>query len=274
MKPLRQSGFTLLELAIIIVIIGLIAGSFFVGQSLIRSAQIRDTMGQVSQYVLAYNNFMDKYKALPGDLTTATNLWGIDSGGCPSAVTGLPATTYSTAVKKETCNGDGDGYIAASAATSYEMFRSWQQLSASGMLNGTISGSFNGISDTSAGTQNVAVIGVNVPASSVRGGGFTTLFMSVAADESDTNRFGFIHGHIISLGTAVSGSYTYGALLTPAEALSVDTKMDDGLPGSGTVQPPKNALNPNCTTTDVIATSLYKISNSGVACSLMFITSF
>ena len=64
-----QRGFTLIELSIVLVIIGLVVGGVLVGQDLIRAAQGRAQISQIEKYNTAANTFRDKYGALPGDLT-------------------------------------------------------------------------------------------------------------------------------------------------------------------------------------------------------------
>ena len=62
-----KKGFTLVELSIVIVVIGLLIGGILVGQSLVNSAQINKQAQQIQQIDIAVNQFKNKYKSLPGD---------------------------------------------------------------------------------------------------------------------------------------------------------------------------------------------------------------
>ncbi len=62
------SAFTLIELAIVLVIIGLIVGGVLVGQNLINAAAIRAQITQIEKYNTAANTFRGKYGYLPGDI--------------------------------------------------------------------------------------------------------------------------------------------------------------------------------------------------------------
>jgi prepilin-type N-terminal cleavage/methylation domain-containing protein len=83
-----QQGFTLVELAIVLVIIGLIIGGVLVGQDMIKAAQIRAQITQINQFNTAVGAFRAKYDCLPGD--------------CASI-----ATYFTTATA-----GDGNGVIS------------------------------------------------------------------------------------------------------------------------------------------------------------------
>jgi prepilin-type N-terminal cleavage/methylation domain-containing protein len=67
-----QSGFTLLELSIVLVIIGLIVGGVMVGQTLIRQAGMQSILKEKAQYFTAVQTFKMKYSGLPGDFVRAT----------------------------------------------------------------------------------------------------------------------------------------------------------------------------------------------------------
>ena len=64
---MKNKGFTLVELSIIIVIVGLLIGGVLIGQSLIESAKINSQVKQLQQYDIAINNFKSKYSCLPAD---------------------------------------------------------------------------------------------------------------------------------------------------------------------------------------------------------------
>ena len=138
MRLHRERAFSLVELSIVLVILGLLVGGVLSGQSLIRSSELRSVVTQHDQFLTATRSFRDKYFGLPGDITNATLIWGAQ------AVPASCATTASTG--KATCNGDGDGFIlyANTGATSQENFRFWQQLANAGFISGSFSGTDGG----------------------------------------------------------------------------------------------------------------------------------
>jgi prepilin-type N-terminal cleavage/methylation domain-containing protein len=123
MKHLNnQKGFTLVEIAIVMVIIGLLLGGVLKGQQMIANAKIKSLVNHANGLSAAIYSYQDRYKALPGDDPRATtNLPGA-SGGCSAA---------------SLANGNGDGQI-------YEYQRAPQDLACAGFITGT----YNGTSDT------------------------------------------------------------------------------------------------------------------------------
>ncbi len=91
-------GFTLVEIAIVLVIIGLILGGVLKGQELVTSARVRNIADQQNAIKAAFFAFQDRYNALPGDYAQAS-----------SNIPGLSATTA--------VNGDGDGFVAFDATS-------------------------------------------------------------------------------------------------------------------------------------------------------------
>ena len=119
----RQRGFTLVEIAIVLVIIGLLLGGVLKGQGLIDSARVKNIIQQSTSLTAAVNAYQDKFRALPGDDTQGT--------------THAPGATG---------NGNGDGQIG-------EYLLAPQHLA----LSGFITGSFNGTTDFMTSAQGGAV---------------------------------------------------------------------------------------------------------------------
>lgn len=75
MKQASNHGFTLVELAIVLVIIGLIIGGILTGKSLIQAAEVREVITNIQTLQTAYVRFKDKYRCLPGDCSHATKFF-------------------------------------------------------------------------------------------------------------------------------------------------------------------------------------------------------
>lgn len=80
MKNYQNKGFTLVELSIVLVIIGLIISSVLVGQDLVRAAEIRATVSQYEQFNAATGAFKVRYNGLPGDTRGAANFGFVGDG--------------------------------------------------------------------------------------------------------------------------------------------------------------------------------------------------
>jgi prepilin-type N-terminal cleavage/methylation domain-containing protein len=118
--PNRQSGFTLIEIAIVLVIIGLLLGGVLKGQELITAARVRNLISTQDGVKAAYFGFLDRFRALPGDYSAANANANIP--GCGSACFG----------------GDANGQIALAG----ESVHAWEHLSKAGFLTGSyVSGS-------------------------------------------------------------------------------------------------------------------------------------
>lgn len=97
--PRRQSGFTLIEIAIVLVIIGLLLGGILKGQELITQGRIRNVANDFQSMTAAVNLYQDRYRALPGDDAGAAARWTI-TAPTPSSGTlgdGIIAGNYNTA---------------------------------------------------------------------------------------------------------------------------------------------------------------------------------
>lgn len=72
--PARYAGFTLIELSIVLVVIGLLVGGVLVGHDLVEAAKIRSKLGKFQQIEMAYNTFRTKYNCMAGDCRNADQL--------------------------------------------------------------------------------------------------------------------------------------------------------------------------------------------------------
>ncbi len=110
-------GFTLIEIAIVLVIIGLLLGGVLKGQELITSARVRNLISQQDGIKAAYLGFLDRYRALPGDYSQATT--NITNVGTACGTGG---------------NGNGNGQVETGNG---EHIMVWDHLSKSGFINGS-----------------------------------------------------------------------------------------------------------------------------------------
>jgi len=253
---MTKSAFSLLELSIVLVIIGLIAGGITAGSSMIRAAGIRAMLTEFTQYQTAVHMFHEKYSELPGDMTTATTFWG--------EAHATPATCYTSAsIGTETCNGDGSGNID-DLTHNHEKFRFWQHLANAELINGT----FNGVAG--GGGANNAVFGENTPESKLSGAGWGvnhTINISI-----NPNFFSGDYNNMMRFGSAHTVDQV-NDIFTAEEAWNIDKKTDDGKPGQGNLVVVNFS---NCTdaadSTDITAD--YALSNKEDRCSLAFRNAF
>jgi len=212
-----QRGFSLVELSIVLVILGLLTGGILGGQSLIRASEMRSVTTEYNNYVTATQTFRDKYFAMPGDMGNATAFWGAaDSGdGVGIDCTGVSSTTPAT------CNGNGDGEILYSGN---EIFRFWQHLANAGLINGTYTGASG-----SGGTYH-HVLGTNAPRAKMNNAGWGATTRNHAGDGGN---YTFNYGNAFYFGAATTNDVPREAIFKPEEAWNIDTKMDDGMPGQG-----------------------------------------
>ena len=86
----KQTGFTLVEIAIVLVIIGLLLGGILKGQEMITQAKIKNVVADFSGISAAYYGYQDRYRAIPGDDPGAATRWtGAGSGDGNGQVAGL-----------------------------------------------------------------------------------------------------------------------------------------------------------------------------------------
>jgi len=150
----NQSGFTLIEIAIVLVIIGLLLGGVLKGQELINSAKVKNLAGDFKNVPVYVYGYQDKFRALPGD-----------DSGVVAHVTGTLATTGGTA---------GNGIIEGnwnSATNTEETFLFWQHVRLAGLAPGATSVGASDYIPTNAvgGKIGITNSGANLPITGMKG---------------------------------------------------------------------------------------------------------
>lgn len=212
-KSTPYSGFSLVELSIVLVIIGLLAGGIIAGQSMIRSSKVAQIVTEKERLISAVGQFKSQYNALPGDMLNATKYWGTDASGCPDNTNRVP--------KKETCNGDGNSQI-----NSGEVHRMWQHMANAGLLDGLLTG-VSGASSNSIG-------GENAPAGPIENS-FNLIYWvgdneGVWTHASNTFRLNDTYKH--NFVTQREGGTAY---LSVKEQYQIDKKFDDAVANTGSI---------------------------------------
>lgn len=218
-----QAGFSLIELAVVLIIMGLLIGGILKGRELIESARLKRAVSQLNEYRLAATTFIDKYDALPGDFNKA-----------------------STLIHPSLRNGNGNAIVdGAGLASGSEALAFWSHLAGAGLIG----------SPGPLTAQHQGDFGAGAPESSL-GGGFTV----------ETNPHG-LSGLWFIMGKK-NGDHGDGALLTPAQAMSLDKKMDNGYPTSGKVRAFDGSdASPHACVTE---RGTYNVENQEAACALFF----
>lgn len=197
-----NKGFTLVELSIVIVIIGLIVAGVVGGQSLVNQAKLRNIVTDINKFNVAINAFILEYNASPGDISNATSYW--------------PGLTN---------NGNGNKDINCTDTDPEEVALAFQHLSLAGLIPGNFSGDVSGCNSGSTYDLGVDFPEGPIPKSHYRFFDKRSTF----SQRGISNYIGF-HGYRTN-----STTNNTDGILTAKQAFSIDSKIDDGVAYTGRV---------------------------------------
>lgn len=200
-----SSGFTLIELSIVLVIIGLLVGGVLVGQDLIRAAELRSLAREIESFQTQINTFKLKYAQIPGDISNATSF----------GFTG---------------NGNNDGKLLGD-----ESYRAWQHLSEAGLISETYTGA-----QGAAGSAD-CVPGSNCPIVDIKSvasrGKVTMIPRWISYSDPNNGLWWLGSSNRLFIGTdnadPTINAWPLYQFLTGLEAYNLDAKVDDGRAGTG-----------------------------------------
>ena len=237
----NQKGFTLVELAVVMIIVGLLIGGILKGQELIANAQVASLVTQAKGIDAGISTFRDSYRAFPGDMNTA-------QARLPNCVAG-----------NNCFNGGGTGIIdnpvtgvgtaAAAGNGTQESGNFFTQMALAGNIGGV---------DPTGG----AAYGGQFPDTPV-GGGFSIGHTNAGAISAQIQGGATVlGGHYLIMNSALGALAASTGPINASQAARIDRKMDDGNADSGSVRSNGG--------TCLDAAGDYDEENAGAGCALVF----
>jgi prepilin-type N-terminal cleavage/methylation domain-containing protein len=211
-----QAGFTLVELAIVMIIIGLLIAGVLKGQALIGNAKVTAQVAQFKSIDAATSTFKDMYASLPGDILTPTTRLP-NCAAAPCNIAG---------------GGDGNvgpvagGTVTFGAAPSTEQSNYFVHLSAADLMTGINPA----LLLTFGGQFPVAKLNGGITPGTAAGNALLNNALGITAANTQG-------GLYMLLDNAVNVAAPATGAITANEAQRLDTKIDDGVPTSGSVFP-------------------------------------
>lgn len=217
----HNSGFTLIELSIVLVIIGLISSGVLFGRDLIRAAEVRAQVSQVEKFDAAVMTFRSKYNCIPGDCMNAS---AYDLGSN----------------NPDGDNGNGNGRLEYNGGASnfnggidgLELRNFWVHLGKSNLVSGTFEpGNVPGVNSPSLSMKGSAVSG------QTQGGMWLGPLSTGQANSTPQPDAWFLTTTIGGIMLSDSAGVYY-----PSETFAMDSKIDDGFPTTGRMRSSGNSL--------------------------------
>jgi prepilin-type N-terminal cleavage/methylation domain-containing protein len=228
----KKTGFTLIELSIVLVIIGLVAGGIFVGKDLINTAMVNSQIKQIQQTMIAINTFKAKYGYLPGDL--------------PSDKVDTLAFTPRSSGMNDMGNYVIQGYYGLGATNGFcqsgEPVLFWADLGDADLIPKLAVATSDRVGNTYTyidGTTNSYSLADILPKAAIGNGGFMYIWSGGPGLRWNNLR----HNGKNYLGIAAISSIEGGTdstsgvqmNMTPLTAYQLDSKIDDGKPQAGKI---------------------------------------
>jgi len=220
------AGFTLIEMSIVLVIIGLVIGGVLVGRNLISAATVRAQISQIEKYNTAVNTFRSKYGYLPGDIPDPY------------------ATQYGFAARG-TLPGEGDGGGVLHGVNFYgadptgqaagETVMFWADLAQASLIEGAFN---TATAATPAYNLSAAALAQYFPAAKIGAGNAVIVWSggvtgnNMMATPPDGKNY---YSVAIVNSSNGNGELNTTPGLTVSQAYAIDTKIDDGFPQLGKV---------------------------------------
>ena len=242
-KNRKNKGFTLVELSIVLIIIGILVAGIISGREIIRQAEYRSVISDYERFVTAFNTFVGLYSRVPGDInaTEAAEIFAVDT------------------VNK---GGNDDGRVTLTvAADGYdEVDAVWEHLSKSNVLPGEFLG------ETPGGDDIPTIVNGLAPVNRVQGGLYL-LFNNISGSPDSEFEKGYPNGlrtgsgFIFLIGSLVGNTFgsAENAVIDIVGASYIDTKLDDNNPSKGRVR----AAGSNCVDEEDEDDIKYDFGNNG-----------
>lgn len=230
------NGFTLVELSIVLVIIGLIVGGVMVGRELIKGAEMRQAISDFDKIRSSVYTFRNKYNCLPGDCANPSRFFS-----------GLAATDWWTNPTAGNGNGVYDGWGEGTT-------RIWEQLGLANLWNATITGAIGTGITPGVNTPDFAWLRKNAATNPTVWAGTSAFSLglitgnicfsdqdwgceawqvSVAGQYTSVGKTRIFVSGVIATGWSQAGNRAYFYGPNCAFSTELDSKIDDGMPHTG-----------------------------------------